>query len=107
MLALSDSTKYTFGIFLAAKNKLSFSESTKSVIFLSERSKEDNSLTKSFVFGSSRDLNKVSIYIHNGKEVKRLEQSKIKQYINMKIDGNKDQDREAGRVIRTPTNPDK
>ena len=48
-----------------------------------------------------RDLNNITIYIHSGKEVKRLEQSKIKQYINMKIEGYKDQDKQAGRVIDT------
>ena len=47
----------------------------------------------------ARELDKVTIYIHSGKEIEKLNQAKLKQYINMKIEGYKEQDRQAGREI--------
>ena len=47
----------------------------------------------------ARELDKVSIFIHSGREVSKLEDSKKKQYINMKVENYKEQDREAGREI--------
>ena len=46
-----------------------------------------------------RNLSKATIYIHSPREIRRLEESKKKQYINMKIEGYKEQDRLAGREI--------
>jgi hypothetical protein len=47
----------------------------------------------------ARDLDKVNIFIHDEREVRSLEYSKFKQYINSKIDGYKEQDRLANRKI--------
>ena len=47
----------------------------------------------------ARDLSKVTIFIHSEKDVRALEHSKFKQYINNKIDGYVEQDKRAGRAI--------
>ena len=49
----------------------------------------------------ARSLDKVTIFIHSGKEIQKLEHCKLKQYINMKVENYKEQDRIAGRVIDT------
>ena len=47
----------------------------------------------------ARELDKVTIYIHSGREIAKLEESKKKQYINMKIENYRDQDKLASREI--------
>ena len=46
-----------------------------------------------------RELDQVTIYIHSPKELRQLKESKKKQYIKHKIDGYRDQDKQAGRKI--------
>jgi hypothetical protein len=48
-----------------------------------------------------RDLYNISIFIHDEKQIRSLEQSKFKQYINHKIENYKEQDKLAGREITT------
>ena len=45
------------------------------------------------------DLAAITIFIHSDKEVRSLEASKLKQYINHKIEGYKEQDTVAGRGV--------
>jgi hypothetical protein len=45
-------------------------------------------------------LNNVEIFVHSGKEVERLEQSKINQYLRFKIDNYKEQDKTANRKFK-------
>ena len=47
----------------------------------------------------ARSLDKVTIFIHSGKEIQKLEHCKLKQYINMKIDHYQKQDKAACRAI--------
>ena len=47
----------------------------------------------------ARDLAAITIFIHSDKEVRSLEASKLKQYINHKIEGYKEQDTVAGRGV--------
>ena len=46
-----------------------------------------------------RSLDNITIFIHDEKQIRSLEQSKFKQYINNKIDNYKEQDKMAGRYI--------
>jgi ATP-dependent exoDNAse (exonuclease V) alpha subunit len=48
-----------------------------------------------------RELNNISVFIHDEKQLRTLEKCKFKQYINNKIDGYVDQDKLAGREITT------
>ena len=43
------------------------------------------------------DLSAVTVFLHSDKEVRSLEVSKLKQYINHKVEGYKEQDTVAGR----------
>jgi len=46
-----------------------------------------------------RSLDNITIFIHNEKTLRSLEESKFKQYINHKIENYKEQDKTAGREI--------
>jgi len=48
-----------------------------------------------------RELSKICVFIHSDKDVRALESSKFKQYINHKIENYKEQDKVAGREITT------
>ena len=48
-----------------------------------------------------RELSKICVFIHCDKDVRALESSKFKQYINHKIENYKEQDKVAGREITT------
>ena len=47
----------------------------------------------------AREFKNVSVFIHSGREVAKLETCKLKQYINMKIEHYQKQDKEACRTI--------